>query len=42
MHILLLFLVIWQVPAIGWSEVIVAEPAQSDPTMFLGLMAATP
>lgn len=42
MHIILLFLVIWQVPVIGWSEVTTAEPEQSDPARPLGRMALTP
>jgi hypothetical protein len=42
MHIRLLFLVIWQVPAIGWSEETTADPAQLKPARFRGLMALTP
>jgi hypothetical protein len=38
----LLFLVIWQVPAIGWSEETTTDPAQLKPARFQGLMALTP
>ena len=42
MHISLLFLLIWQVPIIWWSDEIMALPAQSDPAKFRGLIALAP
>jgi hypothetical protein len=42
MHISLLFLLIWQVPMIRWSDEIMAVPAQSHPARFRGLIALAP
>lgn len=41
MHMLLLFLFISQVPTMGISDVIIADPAESYPTYSLGLIILT-